>query len=129
MKTNILLLALAVLGLVSCKKDDQSVLFPNPPTEAHITYKVYKSTVVHPRYPSFDSASPNSYTRKITFAYDWREDSAYNIVPMYKDTIVTGDFELTVVGSKIICRYKNRVYFLFIRIIQNHFCFELRKNF
>ena len=48
-----------------------------------------------PGYSALESMSPDSFTRKITFLYNWK-DSAGVLVPEYRDTIVTGDFLITV---------------------------------
>ncbi len=97
MKNFILFAAIAIALLSSCKKKEfDQIIFPDPLTEGRIVYQVCKSHSVHPNYVDMDTISPDAYTRKITFAYDW-EDSAGTTVPLLKDTIVTGDFIFTVV--------------------------------
>ncbi len=99
MKRTILLTSIMMyaLSFVSCQKDDEfaPMKFPDPPTSGNITYKVCKSTAVHPEHSLLDAAPDSSFIRKITFLYDWK-DSAGIIVPLCRDTVVAGDFIFTV---------------------------------
>ena len=96
MKKQIAFMIIALLTIASCKKDDfyerNKPIYPDPPAEVVVFYHVY----VHSSalYPSWDTISHDTYTRKITFVSDWY-DSAGIAMPFFKDTVVTGDLYLT----------------------------------
>lgn len=96
MKTKALFFVSVFAALTACQKEEfPKVNFPDPPAFGDVTYHVYKSAGVHEHYADYDSISPDSYTRKITFLKEWR-DSADSVIPIYCDTEVTGDFLITV---------------------------------
>lgn len=86
---NLLIVLVFALFLASCKKDElPKVTYPEPPTVGVVLYKIYNSPPTTPQ-------APEIYTRKITFLSDYTVDNEGEIIPIYRDTIVTGDFTLS----------------------------------
>jgi len=81
-----LIIMVFIVFLASCKKDElPKVTYPEPPTVGVVLYKIYNAPPTPPQ-------APEIYTRKITFLSDYTVDGEGEIIPIYRDTIVTGDF-------------------------------------